>query len=62
MRMLTYPGTDDYSTTIVANTVDAVVKLDLNEFKFMLGLLADTTQANPAISISNYALYKGYIT
>lgn len=61
MRMLSYNGINSYDTPIVRNTAKAIIVLDLNEKSFMIQLLSDLTQSNPALTIANDSFYKSYI-
>ena len=61
MRMLNYDGINSYDKPILKNTAKAIIVLDLNEKSFMVQLLADLTQSNPALTIANDSFYKSYI-
>jgi len=46
-----YPGADSYTEDKVTQAARAIVKLDLAEKAFMIGLLADVEQAQSSLSL-----------
>lgn len=46
-----YPGKDSYLESNVVQSARAVVKLDLPEKMFMVGLLADIEQAKGSLAV-----------
>ena len=51
MRMLMYPGDNTWHEDRVEDSARAVVKLDLPEQAFMVGLLADIEKAKGSLSV-----------
>ena len=56
MRMLKYGGQDSWTSVNTESAVLAVVKLDLDEPEFMVGLLADLEVAKGSLSVKTNIL------
>lgn len=56
MRMLKYGGQDSWTSVNTESAVLAVVKLDLDEPDFMVGLLADLEVAKGSLSVKTNIL------
>ena len=62
MRMLSYSSTNQYLNQTTTDSFKAVVKLDLNEFDFVLSLLTDIEQSAGSQSLYGHSFYINAVT